>query len=110
MAMVRLAQVFAGILVATVGIGSLGVALGRPGPRAAGKPADQPAAKVPESWIGKKVVLKYQSPLRDGDRVVSDGEEFYIYTVEWAAGDRVKVVAEGLGWFARASHEAATSR
>ena len=49
MAMIRLAQVFAGILMAMAAIGSSGAVLGRPGQQAADKPANRPAGDVPES-------------------------------------------------------------
>ena len=39
-------------------------------PQAAGKPANPPAGQVPESWVGKKAVIKYSAPLMEGDRVV----------------------------------------
>jgi RNA polymerase sigma factor (sigma-70 family) len=98
MAMVRLAQVFAGILVATVGIGSFGWALGRPGPQADGKPANPPAAGVPDSWIGKKVVIKYSAPLMEGDQVVGDNV-FRVYAVDRIDADRVKLTADDIsGW------------
>ncbi len=98
MAMARLAQVFAGILVATVGIGCFAAALGRPGPQAAGKPANPPAARVPESWIGKKVVIKWSAPLMEGDQVVGDNV-FRVYTVDRVDGDRVKLTADDIsGW------------
>ena len=93
--MIRLAQVFAGILVATAGVGSSGVVLGRPGPQAAGKPANPPAGQVPESWIGKKAVIKYSAPLIDGDRVVTV-KEFRVYTVNRVDGGQVKLVADGV--------------
>ncbi len=99
MAMVRLAQVFAGILAATVGIGSLRGALGRPGPQAAEKPANSPAARVPVSWIGRKVVIKYSAPLMEGDRIVFHGGDFRVFTAEQVEGDRLKLVAGDVsGW------------
>ena len=40
--------------------------LGRPEPQAAVKPASPPAGRVPESWVGKNVVIKYAAPLMEG--------------------------------------------
>jgi RNA polymerase sigma factor (sigma-70 family) len=100
MAMVRLAKVCAGILVATVGLGSLGAALGRPGPQSQERPASRPTARVAESWIGKKAVIKYSAPLMEGDRVVGDNV-FRVFTVQQVDGERVKLVSDDItGWIA----------
>jgi tetratricopeptide (TPR) repeat protein len=97
--MVRLAQVLAGILVATVGIGGFTVAIGRSGPQAAGKPADQPAAQVPESWVGKKVVTKYSDRITEGDRIVDADGHFRAFTVNDVSGRRLRLVCQGIsGW------------
>ena len=96
--MIRLAQVVAGIVVAMVGVASFGAALGLPGPRAAGKPASPAAGQDAESWIGKKAVIKWSAPLKEGDRVVGDNV-FRVYTVERVDGDRVELAADGIvGW------------
>ena len=81
-----------------VGVASFGAALGLPGPRAAGKPANRSAGQVPESWIGKKAVIKWSAPLMEGDRVVGDNV-FRVYTVDRVDGDRVELAADGIvGW------------
>jgi RNA polymerase sigma factor (sigma-70 family) len=98
MAMIRLTQVVAGIVVAMVGVASFGAALGLPGPQAAGKPANKSAGQGLESWVGKKAVIKWSAPLKDGDRVVGDNV-FRVYKVERVDGDRVELAADGVvGW------------
>ena len=103
MAMVRLAQVVVGCLVAIIGVASLGAAL-RPEAQAAAKPASPPAGRVPESWVGKKVVIKYAAPLMEEGRVVHDGKEFRVYTVNRIDGERAKLVADGVSWLAPELH------
>ncbi len=95
MAMIRLTKVVAGILVAMVGVASFGATLGFPGPRAAEKPANPSAGQAPETWLGKKAVIKWSAPLMEGDRVVGDNV-FRVYTVERVDGDRVELAADGI--------------
>jgi tetratricopeptide (TPR) repeat protein len=98
MTMVRLAQVVAGILVAMVGIGSFGWAVGRPGPQAAGKPVNRPADRVPESWVGKKVVIKYSAPVMGRDPIAGDGA-FRVYTVDRVDEDWIRLTEDDIsGW------------
>jgi RNA polymerase sigma factor (sigma-70 family) len=93
MAMVRVAKVCGGILVAAIGIAAAGGALGCPAQQAAGKPAGRPAGQVPASWLGKKVVINYTHSSMAGhlDRV----EILDVYTVEQIDGGRVRLVEKG---------------
>ena len=95
--MVRLAQVVAGFLVAMLGAASFGAARAFR-PRAAGKPASQPAGQdagvLDRQEGGDQVVgaLEGRRPLV-GDNV------FRVYTVERVDGDRVELAADGIaGW------------
>ena len=51
------------------------------------------------SWVGQKVVIKYRYPVKVGDRVVDDGQEFYVFAVTRINGDWLWVVSGSIeGW------------
>ena len=57
------------------------------------------SAQDTSSWIGKRVVTKYQCAVKVGDRVVDDDSTPRIYTVIRAGGDRLWVVSGSVkGW------------
>jgi tetratricopeptide (TPR) repeat protein len=52
----------------------------------------------PFSWVGQKVAIKYNYPVKVGDRVVDDGI-FHIYTVSQVNGDWLWVTWQNIeGW------------
>ncbi len=44
------------------------------------------------SWIGRKVVTKWQTPLRVGTQIADDNTEFRVYTVDRVKGDWLSLV------------------
>jgi tetratricopeptide (TPR) repeat protein len=56
-------------------------------------------AQAAPSWIGMKVVTKYQTPLRVGGQVVDEDKAFRVYTVEEVNGGSLRLVAGSVkGW------------
>jgi tetratricopeptide (TPR) repeat protein len=50
-------------------------------------------------WVGKRVVTKYKTPLRDGGRVIDEDSEFRVYTVGRVEGPWLLLEAGGVqGW------------
>jgi len=49
-------------------------------------------SQEPSSWIGQKVVAKYDHPIKIGDQVVEQ-HYFHVYTVQRTSGDWLWVVS-----------------
>jgi tetratricopeptide (TPR) repeat protein len=61
------------------------------------------AAQEPSSWVGQKVVIKYNYPVKVGDRVVDDGVR-HVYTVTRTNGDWLWVTWRHIEGWLPASH------
>ena len=95
MAMIRMTKLVAFSLVAMIGVGSVGGASGLAWMPWAEEP---PARRIQESWLGKKAIIKYSAPLKEGDQIVSDNI-FRVYTIDRIADDQVHLASDEVsGW------------
>jgi tetratricopeptide (TPR) repeat protein len=101
--MARLAQMFAGTMVSMVAVASFEAAHGGPQPQDAGQPATRGEVQALQAWVGKLAVTKYRTPLTEGGRIVDDDSVVRVYTVAEVEGDRVKLTAEGISGWVKAS-------
>jgi RNA polymerase sigma factor (sigma-70 family) len=99
MLMIKLAKistVFVGAMVAIVSVGGLLVHSGMLG---ASEVDTESPPQAPASWVGKKAVTKYGSPVTTNGQVANPGQPFRVYTVEALDGSRVRLVSEKIsGW------------
>ncbi len=101
MSVIKLVKVGIVVPLVLAAVGSSGGWLLRP--RAVASAAQQinqtQVQKPPAFWIGQKVVTIDFAPLRDGDRIFDDGEEFRVYTVDRIDGSRLRLRFERvMGW------------
>jgi tetratricopeptide (TPR) repeat protein len=57
------------------------------------------AVQQPFTWVGQKVVTKYQYPVKVGNQIIEDGSRHEIFTVTRTEGDWLWVVSGSIeGW------------
>lgn len=92
----RIAAIFVASIIAVT---SLSAALLRSGAGAGFTLWGQRNLRLPVFRIKQQVVMKYPMPIRDGDRIVDEGNQFRVYTVAKVENDRIRVSFEGIsGW------------